>query len=71
MAQIRNWITLDSIIYDYINQAELSKHKYFKLFHIAFRVMEQLGLNFFYEIKSVKLPVTSSKTILIPDDYLF
>ena len=71
MAQIRNWITLDSIIWDYINQAELSKHKYFKLFHIAFRAMEQLGLNFFYEIKSVKLPVTSSKTIIIPDDYLY
>lgn len=70
MAQKQGWITLDSIIYDYINAAELSQNKYFKLFHLAFEIMEDLGLDFFYQIKSVKLPINANKTINLPPDYL-
>lgn len=64
------YITLDSIIDDYMTEAELSNHKYFKLFHLAFRCFEQLGLDFFYRIKSVKLPVNSNFTVTLPPDYL-
>lgn len=71
MAQGTGWVTLDSCIYDYISQAELSNHKYFKLFHLAFRVMEKLGLDFFYEIKSVQLPVNANKTVTIPADFIY
>ncbi len=70
MAQSQGYITLDSIIYDYINSAELSQNKYFKLFHLAFECMEDLGIDFFYQIKSVKLPINSNKTITLPPDYL-
>jgi hypothetical protein len=32
--------------------------------------MEEIGLDFFYQIKSVKLPVLSNLTVSLPDDYL-
>jgi hypothetical protein len=32
--------------------------------------MEELGLDFFYQIKSVKLLVNSNQTVNLPDDYL-
>lgn len=69
MAQHEGWITLDSVIYDYINQAELSQNKYAKLFHLAFRCMEDLGLDFFYQVKSVKLPINANKTVSLPADF--
>lgn len=69
MADKQGWISLESCIYDYISEAELSQHKYFKLYHAAFRGMEELGLDFFYQIKSVKLPVNANKTITLPSDY--
>jgi hypothetical protein len=71
MVKTGSWITLNSIIYDYISEAELSKHKYFKLFHIAFRVMEQLGISFFYEIKTVNIPINANKTATLPADFIF
>lgn len=69
-AQNRQFILLDSIITDFLVETEQSNHKYFKLFHLAFRGYEQLGLDFFYQIKSVKLPVLANKTVAIPADYL-
>jgi hypothetical protein len=69
MGQGQGWVSLESIIYDYINQAELSQNKYYKLFHLAFRAMEDLGLDFFYQIKCVKLPINSNKTVTLPEDY--
>jgi len=70
MSQRRQWITLDSAIYDYINRAELSQSKYFKLFHLAFTLMEELGIDFFYQVKSVKLPINANKTITLPADFI-
>ena len=69
MADKQGWISLESCVYDYINEAELSANKYYKLYHLAFRVMEGLGLDFFYQVKSVKLPVNANKTITLPPDY--
>lgn len=70
MSQRQPYITLDSIINDYINEAQLSNHAYFRLWHIAYRGMENLGLDAFYQIKSVKLPVNSNLTVTLPADYL-
>lgn len=70
MAQRQGWVSLDSIIYDYINEAELSQNKYFKLFHLAFRALENLGMDFFYHIKSVKVLVNANKTVTLPADYV-
>jgi len=64
------YIEIDECINDYLNESEQSVHKYFKLFHIAFRGMTELGLDFFYRVKSVKLPVNANLTVPLPNDYL-
>jgi hypothetical protein len=65
-----NFITLDSVINDYIDESEQSISKYAKLYNIAFRGMEKLGLDFFYKVRSVKLPILSNKTVALPSDYI-
>lgn len=61
-------ISLDECITAYMNEAELSNHKYFKLWHLAIRAMDTLGLDFFYAVKSVKLPVNGNLTVNLPPD---
>jgi hypothetical protein len=63
------WIPLDEVIYDYLSESEQSSHKFFKLWHISFRGMEQLGIDFFYQIKTIKLQVAGTKTAELPSDY--
>jgi hypothetical protein len=70
MSQHQQWITIDSCIYDYISEAEISQNKYFKLFHLAFGLMDSLGIDFFYQIKTVKLPINANKTVTLPADFL-
>jgi len=70
MAQHQPYIPLDTIITDYLNEANLSQQQYFRLFHIAFRGFEDLGIDAFYQIKSVKLPVNANLTVTIPADYI-
>lgn len=59
-------ITLDSCITDYLEGSEQGIHKYKKIFNIAFRGMDLLGLDFFYQIRSFKLPVSATKTVEFP-----
>jgi len=61
-------VSLESVITDYIDQSEQSIHKYTKLWHIGFRGMQQLGLDFFYSVKTVKLPVSDTFTVQFPSD---
>lgn len=70
MSQHQQMISLDSIVNDYLNEAELSNHRYFKIWHIMFGLMDDLGLDFFYQIKSIKLPVNPNATVTLPADYL-
>lgn len=70
MSQQQPYITLDSIVLDYLNESEQSSHKYFKLWHIAFRGMDDMGLDFFYQVKSIKLPINANLTVNLPSDYL-
>lgn len=64
------WISLDECITGYMNEAELSNHKYFKLWHLAFRALTELGLDAFYNVKSIKIPVNENLTAPLPADYL-
>ena len=70
MSQNRQWILLDECINAYMDRAELSNHKYFKLWHIAFEGMQDMGLDAFYNVKAVKLPVNANLTVTLPADYL-
>jgi len=64
------WVSLDEPITDYMVEAELSNHKYFKLWHIAFRALTELGLDAFYNVISIKIPVNANLTATLPADYL-
>lgn len=70
MGDHRQWISLEECINNYLDESEQSIHKYFKCFHLAFRGMTELGLDFFYQIKSLKLPVLPNLTVQLPPDYL-
>lgn len=70
MSQNRAYISLDSVITDYIGEAELSIHKYRKLFDISFRGLFNLGLDFFFEVQTVKLPVNANLTVTVPSNCL-
>jgi hypothetical protein len=69
MAQHQSYITLDSILQDYMNEAEVSQNKYFKNFHLAWRGMDEMGMRAFYSIKAVKLPRNDNYTVTLPADY--
>lgn len=61
-----NWITVDSVVTDYIGEAELSMNQYYKLWNIAFLGMEELGIDFFYEVKTVRIPISPNGTAMLP-----
>lgn len=70
MSQHLAYITVDSCITDYMGEAELSVHRYKKLFDIAYRGMYDLGLDFFFEIQTFKLPVNANITVTLPANCL-
>jgi hypothetical protein len=70
MAQQGQWIDLDEIINQYIDESEQPNHKFFKLWQIAYRGLGELGIDFFAQIKSVKLPIEPNYTVQLPSDYL-
>lgn len=69
-AQHQQWISLEEPITAYIDESEQSNHKYFKLWHLAFRCMTELGLDAFYQVKSIRIPVNANLTAPLPADYL-
>lgn len=70
MSTHQQWIPLDECIYAYLDESELGIQKYYKCFQLAFRCMTNLGLDFFYQVKSVKLPINANMTVTLPPDYL-
>lgn len=70
MGQNLAYIPLSSIITDYLNESEQDNNKYFKIWQLAFRGFENLGIDFFYRIQAVKLPVNANKTVTLPANYL-
>lgn len=70
MSQNRQWIPLDEAITAYLDEAEASNHRYYKCWQLAYRCLHELGLDAFFLVKSVKLPVLENLTVPIPADYL-
>jgi hypothetical protein len=64
------YISIDKCITAYLDESEQTDYKYVKMWNLAIRGMQELGLDFFYQIKSVKLPVNANKTVNLPNDYL-
>lgn len=70
MSQHQPYITVESVIQDFLLEGEYSIHRYMKTWHSAFRGMENLGLDFFYTVQSVKLPINANFTVTIPANCL-
>lgn len=70
MSQHQAWISLDECINSYIDESQQSNSSFFRLWQFAFRIMSELGLDFFYQIRSFKLPVNDNKTVNMPDKQL-
>jgi hypothetical protein len=64
------YVSLDQCITAYLDESQQGDYKYYKLWNLAMRAMQELGLDYFYQIKSVKLPVMANKTVTLPNDYL-
>lgn len=70
MAQHLPYITLHSVVQDYLTESEQSEVKYFKVWQIAYRGLEQLGLDAFYRVQAVKLPINANMTVTLPANYI-
>ena len=70
MSQNRQWIPIDEIVNGYLDESEQSNHKYYKVWQIAYRGMEDMGLDAFYTVRSVKILVNANLTATLPADYL-
>jgi hypothetical protein len=70
MAQQQQWIEIDEVVNAYLSRAEQSRHKYFKCWQLAFSGMQEMGIDIFYTIKSIKLAVNANFTVNLPGDYL-
>lgn len=70
MAQHTSYITLESVIKDHLLENDKSQNQYFKCWHLSFRCMDDLGMDFFYKIQSVKLPVNANFTVNLPPDFI-
>lgn len=68
--QKQGWSTLEEAVNLYIDRSEQSNHKYFKLWNIGVSLLEKMGINFFYQVQTVKLPVNSNFTVNIPDNFI-
>lgn len=70
MAQHQPYILLESVIQDFLSEGEYSVHRYFKVYHSAFRGLENLGIDFFYRVQSLKLLVNANFTVTLPANCL-
>lgn len=67
---IQRLIKLRDVIFFYIESAKQTEAAYMRLWRIAFRGFEQMGLNAFWEPLTVSLPVNPNKTADLPSNYL-
>lgn len=64
------FIDINDCVTAYMDESEQGVNKQFKLTQLAFRAMDELGLDFFYSIKTAKLPVNANLTVDIPSDFI-
>lgn len=64
------WVELAEVIYQYIDQSKLNSSEYRRLWPIAVRGVEELGLDVYLTPKTEKLIVNANKTVDLPSDYI-
>lgn len=70
MKETSKYINIESIIYDYIDQAELTSSHYLRLWNIARRGLVDLNISVAGEPKTMVLNVLPNKTVELPKDYV-
>lgn len=70
MSQNLPYIKLHSVVLDYLTESEQSEVKYFKVWNLAYRGLEQMGLDAFYRVQAVKLPINANMTVTLPANYI-
>jgi hypothetical protein len=70
MGDHRQFIMIDEVVAAYLDLSEQSAHKQFKIWNIAFDGLKEMGLDFFYTVRSLKLPINANLTVNLPADYL-
>lgn len=69
-APINRYVYLKDIINLYNEASKKSDAEFIRLWRIAFRGFVQMGLNAFWDVKEVVLPINPNQTVTLPDDYL-
>lgn len=64
------YIDINECVAAYMDESEQSIHKQYKLTQLAYRACDELGLDFFYQIQTQKLPVNQNYTVDIPQNCL-
>jgi hypothetical protein len=64
------WITLQEVVYQYIDQAQLTEGDFRRLWVAGVRGVEELGMDVYQMPKTVKLTVLPNKTVPLPTDYI-
>jgi hypothetical protein len=64
------YIELGEIIYQYMDQSKMTASEYRRLWPIAVRGVEELGLDVYAVPKTEKLLVNANKTVTLPSDYI-
>lgn len=70
MKNTAKWKPLNSVIYDYISEANLTTASYLRLWHLAIRGLEQINLFGMGEPRTRKLEVKPNGTVDLPQDYI-
>jgi len=64
------YIDVNECVAAYMDESEQGIQKQFKLTQLAYRACDELGLDFFYQIQTQKLPVNANYTVDIPANCL-
>ncbi len=64
------WITLDELTASYLDQSAQSSTQYRRVWGLAYRAMQELGMDVFYTAQTLKLTVEANKTVILPSDYI-
>jgi hypothetical protein len=69
-ADIQQYVRLRDTIFLYSEASKTSAGEYLRLWRIAFRGFVQMGLNAFWDVKTISLPVNDNFTATLPNDYI-
>jgi hypothetical protein len=68
MSDRQGFVNLADCVNLYLDASEQGIHKYYKCWKLAVSAMEQLGLDAFFGVRTVVLPVSGNKTVALPAD---